>query len=330
MPDPRDPTIEDGMFTRPIEGGAVVSLLTIIIPDTFHAEPPPLSVITSGRSIALSIKRFVESYYLHTDIMPKQSYFKSDIIEAAFSNMPDGPIKRALTNTIVGAPEKHHFIFPQRAQIDDGLGNASRWYSMRMLTREIVKAYPADFGYAPHVYYIPHQRRQQGRNVPGSQHLFEHYVIPDDKPIFREYTFTELLNDLLNDQYTNVQDDAADANEVIKFNFPVKVTMHEGPPDDARELPPFNYLQLSGSEITDKLRISSVPVYYQWRENFVNTRTNTQAKVRPPVYQPPHGVYDFDVLAKFLGYPRKVVTYRSGVKDMVIDEIIHTVRRSDI
>jgi hypothetical protein len=154
-PQDRDPRIEDGMFRKPIEGGMAISLLTILVPDTFHAKPPTMDLITAGRGTALSMKRFIESYYLHTDVMPKASYFKTEIVEQAFINMPDGPLKMSLKQTILGAPEKHHFIFPARVAIDDGQGNASRWYSQRMLARAIVDSYPHDFGYVKRFYYTP-------------------------------------------------------------------------------------------------------------------------------------------------------------------------------
>jgi hypothetical protein len=327
MPQERDESIESGMFTKPIEGGMITSLLTILIPESFHARPPTLDLITAGRGVSLGMKRFIESYYLHTDIMPKRSYFKSEIIEAAFTHMPESPIKRALSSVILGAPEKHHFIFPPRSMIE---GVPSRYYSMKTVARDIVKQNPYDFGYTNYFYYTPRPRKQYGV-VPSRPELYEYYIIdPDPEDVMFTYTFSHLLDDLTTHNYSRRTDDAYHSGKYIKFDFPVKISMMEAPPNDGRELPPFNYLMQSRDRITDKLTADMITVFYQWKQQYINARLNSEADSRPPLYQVPNGTYKFNCFNEFMTYPRRQLTFRSGVEDVSINDFITMVRRSDI
>jgi hypothetical protein len=330
MPEDRDEAIEDGMFTNTIEGGMVTSLLTILIPETFNVKPPTMDLITAGRGISLSMKRFIEEYFLMKDIMPKESFFKSEIIERAFMAMPDGPIKRSMNTIILGAPEKHHFIFPERALLGD-LANASRQYALRVMARDIVAQYPEDFGYAPFFYYVPRPFRQAGENVPEKPDvLYEYYITPGEVEIEHTFSFSELLESISKLEYTPILRTAYNSGKAIKFEFPIKFTMTESAPDDNMEKPPFNQLLASASRMSDMLRLSKITVYYQWSEEYTDERLNTEASSRPPVYQVPMGSIDFDIFAKFVALPRKVITYRSGVEDLSMNEFISLVRRSDV
>jgi hypothetical protein len=332
-PDNRNPLMDDGLYKITVPTGGVMSLLTILMPTTFQVKPPSLEMIEAGRGTSKTFLRMVETYHLSTDIYPKKSHFKSDIIEKTIAHMPDsglkGMLKTHLEKVLLGAPEKHHIKFPPRNMIDGP--TASKYYLMTTKARQIVDDNPADFGYAKSFYYTPNSRRQNGSSIIPKLHEIyaaDEFEITD---VHSTYDFTSLLDALTDELYSEDREDAKDRNKIIEFKFPIKIKLTDGAPSNNSNVPPWVFTMNDTSNLLlDNFRVGAIEIFYQWKEDHRSKRHNSQSSADPPSYRSPEIPALFDCLDTFLSYPRIKDTYRSGAVDHTLDELITFFRRSDV
>jgi hypothetical protein len=329
-PEDRSEDTEYGMYIDQIKLGGMLSLLTIAMPATFHTELPDLKLILAGNGAIKVIREYIAAYYLATDFMPKKSYFKSEIIEAALKLIDDSPIQKALGQVVLGAPEKHYVVMPARIRIQDPT-TGSEFYNRITEAIKLVDDYPTEFGYAKE-WFAYFQMPFQDNTTTSHVALHEHYVLP---PLIAAnavttLTYTDLLDTVSSNQYATILMNAINNARPIKFDFPIKIKLVEGAPNSGARIPPVNYLRNTKGVQEDMMKIDKpIEIFYQWEEYF-KIRTSDVAMELPPTYLVVDTPLKIEPLDDYLNDIRKKTVFRRGLTIHTIEEIVRIVRRSDI
>jgi hypothetical protein len=329
-PEEREVDTEYGMYVDQIKLGGMLSLLTITMPSTFHTELPDIKLIIAGNGAIKVIREYVAAYYIATDFMPKKSYFKSEIIEAALKLVEDSPIQKALGTVVLGAPEKHYVVMPDRIRIQDPM-TGSEFYNRINEATQLIDQFPMEFGYAKE-WYAYFQMPFQDNTITTSQALHEHYILPNGiaEQAVRTITYTELIDIISANQYPQIIMNAVNNSRAIKFAFPIKIKLVEGPPTSDARIPPVNYLRNTKGIQEDLMKIDKpISIHYQWEEYFKVRRSDVAMEL-PPTYLVADTPLKIEPLDEYLGDIRKKTVYRKGLTIHSIDEVVRIVRRSDI